>query len=75
MIFNTTKEQDQEIHLWKKEHSCDVRTDNYGMQGEIYVGAIGGALTYEFTPTGLGTVEIVKCVCGQTLNLTDTGKW
>jgi len=75
MIFSTTKEQDKEILLWKKNHDCPMRTDDHGIKDEIYVGAIGGAITYEFTPTGLGECFIVKCLCGQKFDLTDVSEW
>lgn len=38
-------------------------------------GAIGGAVTYEFTPTNLGVVTKVKCACGETKDLTDYDEW
>ena len=31
----------------------------------IYYGAIGGGMTYIFTPTSIGTVCKVKCSCGE----------
>ena len=37
--------------------------------------AIGGRLTYSFTPTGLGTITVVKCACGEKLDLTDSDHW
>lgn len=40
-----------------------------------YTGAIGGAYTWEFTPTGLGTVTKVRCSCGEELDLTDYDSW
>jgi hypothetical protein len=39
-----------------------------------YEGAIGGGLTYSFTPTGLGIVIKVESY-GQVLDLTDYGSW
>lgn len=38
---------------------------------EPYAGAIGGRLSYIFTPTGLGVISKVKCMCGEEFNLTD----
>ena len=37
--------------------------------------AIGGALTYSFTPTGLGTITTVKCACGEKLDLSHVEDW
>ena len=44
-----------------------------------YLGAIGGGLTYEFTPTSLGTVTRVTFASGtqyeKTVDLTDYDSW
>jgi len=37
--------------------------------------AIGGRLSYIYTPTGLGTCVSVKCKCGLEANITDTSHW
>lgn len=45
-------------------------------QPEPYYGAIGGGLTYEFTPTGVGTIVKVKeSSTGLELDLTDYESW
>jgi hypothetical protein len=36
-----------------------------------YSGAIGGAYTWCFTPTSLGTVVTVECSCGEKLDVSD----
>lgn len=38
-------------------------------------GAIGGRLTYEFTPTALGLVTKVKCACKEEVDLTKYEEW
>ncbi len=41
-----------------------------------YYGAIGGGLTYQFTPTGLGTVlKVTEALTGETLDVTDYDSW
>ncbi len=45
------------------DHNCSVSKDKGG--------AIGGSLTYCFTPTTLGVVAEVKCACGKKIDLTD----
>lgn len=57
------KEQLKNFNNWNKERKevCKL----------TYTGAIGGRLTYSFTPTGLGTVVKVKCACGEEIDLTD----
>lgn len=42
---------------------------------EVYVGAIGGAYTICFTPTGLGDIVVVKCADGTEIDLTDYELW
>lgn len=45
-------------------------------QGEPYYGAIGGGLSYSFTPTSLGTIIVVKeSLTGKELNVTDALDW
>jgi hypothetical protein len=36
-----------------------------------YLGAIGGGLTYSFTPTSIGLIAIVEFYTGEKLDLTD----
>jgi hypothetical protein len=44
--------------------------------GYPYTGAIGGSLTYAFSPTSLGVSVIVKdALTGLELDLTDYGSW
>lgn len=74
-MFHLTDEQAQEIKDWRKTHKCKLRTDSHGVEGEIYVGAIGGAIQYCFTPTGLGTLVTVKCACGESHDVSDTEDW
>ena len=40
-----------------------------------YYGAIGGALTYCFTPTGIGMIVSVKHATGNELDLTNYDEW
>lgn len=51
---------------WLKAHN-----DSKHRGKSPYAGAAGGALSYEFTPTGLGTCVTVRCMCGATENVTD----
>jgi hypothetical protein len=41
-----------------------------------YKSSIGGKISYEFTPTGVGTIKIIKCnSCKTTLNVTDFSRF
>lgn len=57
----------ERLEKWLEEHdkTCTMQ----------YVGAIGGRLSYEFTPTGLGVITIVRCACKAEINLTDFSEW
>lgn len=66
-MFTLTNEEHNKLREWRYTHTCHLRDSS----GETYVGAIGGSLTYTFTPTGIGTVTKVSCECGSILDLTD----
>ena len=38
-------------------------------------GAIGGRLSYRFTPTGLGEIVVVTCACGEEVDLSFSEDW
>lgn len=42
---------------------------------EAYYGAIGGSLTYSFTPTSIGMIVKVKHPLGTELDLSDYDSW
>lgn len=66
MTFTLTEEELKKVSEWRnKGHNCKLTN----------VGAIGGKLTYCFTPTGLGVIFEVKCACGEKLNLTNYDEW
>lgn len=66
MTFSLDTTQRALLAKWLSEHdkSC-VFADR------LKQGAAGGRLTYEFTPTSLGEVAMVKCACGEGYNLTN----
>lgn len=74
--FTLTDEEDAKIAEWRTEHrpNCDFYTEANGFP-EIYVGAIGGGITYSFTPTGLGTITIARCACGAEIDVTNYDMW
>lgn len=62
-IFTLSANQNKKYDVWRKE------------KGEVYVGAIGGAYSFCFTPTGLGYMVVVKCADGTELDLTEYEYW
>jgi hypothetical protein len=67
MTFTLTAEQVEKYDKWLKKKNKK--------NGEVYVGAIGGAYTFCFTPTGVGVIEKVQCADGTELDLTDFSTW
>lgn len=48
---------------WIRTHPCKLRGK--------YAGAIGGGITYSFTNTTIGQIQVVKCACGGEHLITD----
>jgi len=74
-MFELNEKQKTEIEVWRKSHKCKLRSSDHGIKNEIYVGAIGGAITFCFTPTGLGDCVEAQCACGEKINVTDYEEW
>ncbi len=64
-MFNLTIEQFNTIETWADNHDCPI----------TYEGACGGKITYQFTPTSLGTVEKAVCSCGNVCDVTEYDEW
>ncbi len=55
---------------WDREHKKVCKLYNNETQP-----AIGGRLTFSFTPTSLGPAVSVECACGEKHNCTDYDFW
>lgn len=66
MKFVLSENEIKKLNGWLLEH--DKTCPNAGSKNQ---GAIGGRLTYSFTPTSLGTFSGVKCACGAQETLTN----
>lgn len=86
MIFDLSPAEIEKINKWCAEIDARVAKEQWEQGGEIamwtaegtipYYGAIGGALTYSFTPTSLGTVVTVKHSREEKeLDVTDYDEW
>lgn len=61
MKFELNGRELTQFMKWSRDHKCSKeRSQQY---------------TYCFSPTGIGTVVVVKCYCGQEINLTDSSTW
>jgi len=65
--FEIPDKEADKSEVWRIKHKkvCEI-TD---------VGAIGGRWTWSFTQTGLGCIMILKCACGEKIDLTDYENW
>jgi hypothetical protein len=70
MSFNFTvpEKESKKAENWICKHKevCEIGND---------VGAIGGKHTWSFTQTGLGCIIVLKCACGEKIDLTDYKNW
>lgn len=75
--FNTSEWESVAISEWFAEHRKVCVHNNYKLAQEkgVPTAAIGGALTYQFTPTSLGVAVSVKCACGEKADVTDYDSW
>lgn len=67
LYFQVSQEEAAKAERWLSRHRCTVRTETPP--------AAGGRVSYEFTPTGIGTVIVVRCACGKSKNVTDYEGW
>lgn len=74
--FIVYQEEYDKANVWLEEHNKTCKLmDNDVMPGYPYCGAVGGRLTWSFTPTGIGTFTTIKCACGEKCDVTDTSSW
>lgn len=67
ITFTITDDDEAMIKDWQENHECKFRSEEW--EGR-YVGAVGGADTYQFTPTSLGIIKSVTCACGARFDFT-----
>jgi len=65
-----------EFKLNEKEFELAKAFEEKHRHSDVYKGAIGGHISYEFTPTSIGDAVIMECsVCGVRENITDYDSW
>lgn len=64
--FEIFPEEAAKLHEWWIKHDCRLKN---------HQGAIGGRMTYCFTPTSLGVVTKCVCACGEEIDVTDYENW
>jgi|SRR5581483_455793 len=78
--YSVTKKQVAQAKVWVEKHDLEKHAKAmkpYGEGGKLirYSGAIGGAYTWEFTPTSLGIAVNLRCSCGEKFDVTDYDLW
>lgn len=68
MEFKIPEDKQDEVNKWRREHRCEYKDP-------MKQGAIGGRITYCFTPTGLGEICKVQCACGCSIDITEYESW
>jgi hypothetical protein len=64
------------VAIQKKQREASGISDTIVPDDEPYYGAIGGGLSYAFTPTGLGNILVVtESTTKKTLNVNDALDW
>ncbi len=63
--FNLDVGQHTEILQWTSDHDCTLESH----------GAIGGAITYTFTPCNIGLIVKATCACGAVKDVSDYDDW
>ena len=69
-MFKLDNEETVKMQVWLIEHDkvCKFRDG-------AKTGAIGGRISYTFTPTSLGIIKNVKCACGEETCVNDFEDW
>jgi hypothetical protein len=62
-----SEEELTKAKIWIEKHPCKHRGKG--------TGAIGGGISYIFSPTSIGTAITVRCYCGGEYDVTDYGSW
>lgn len=69
---DTPEKQSEAVQAWQREH--DKKHTPPGKTYR-YSGAIGGAYTWETTGTSIGQVVVVRCSCGEAIDVSDYDNW
>ena len=73
---DTQEKQRAAINAWQEEHDKKhIKPVEEGGRGFRYDGAIGGGYTWETTGTSIGQVTVVRCTCGEAIDVSDYDGW
>lgn len=63
--FPISKEEEEKIKEWQDKHDAEAHGLKTLKERVHAGGCIGGRYTYQFVPTGIGTVGEIICSCGE----------
>lgn len=69
--FPISKEEEEKIKEWQDKHDAEAHGLKTFKERVHAGGCIGGRYTYEFIPTSIFTVGIIKCSCGEKYKFTE----
>lgn len=70
-----SQEEFQKYTEWDDKHYPKCKFYDDGTKVDSPQGAIGGRLTFSFTPTSVGLIIRVECACGEKIDCTDYSCW
>jgi TnpA family transposase len=66
-MFSLSEDQNKQASEWLTAHRKECRIK--------YGGAIGGTITWEFTPTSIGLIVVIVCACGAKCDISNYDDW
>ncbi len=73
--MNDFKLSDTEYATYNNWMEVHNQTCKYHSNSGKISSAIGGRITFCFTPNSLGMCTVIKCACGEEIDLTDVSGW
>ena len=75
-MFNLDETEKQRVEEYREKYCNNPHFCMYIKNNEKYTGAIGGDMTFSFTPTSLGHIVTISCPCRKAKeNITNFDNW
>jgi hypothetical protein len=77
LTFTVHETEMATLLAWKAEHekTCKYLGPSKANPAHMYWFTPSSPVTYSFTSTGIGDVVEIKCLCGETKDITDYELW
>jgi hypothetical protein len=73
--FILTDDDEKKVEKFRRQQDKVWKKKQKPVDIDPYYGAIGGSMTYSFTPTNIGTVVKVEHATGAVLDISDYEHW